>query len=221
MKDILHIIEQDQLLKIVVALVLGAVLGFEREYKRKAAGIRTMTLICVSSTLFTILSAELGYPASADRVASNILTGVGFIGAGVIFKGDFTIDGITTAATIWIAAALGMAVGMSHYWLATFTLMVSLLTLLGMEQIEFLISRRNDKRTYTIIYYMDQLPAGLLDAKFHELGLKSKKVLSMRRETLIEDKYEVRGRLRSIAQFNDYLLQHPHIREFEVLTNPL
>lgn len=221
MKDILHIIEEDQLFKITVALIIGAILGFEREYKRKAAGIRTMTLICVSSTLFTILSAELGYPASADRVASNILTGVGFIGAGVIFKGDFTIDGITTAATIWIAAALGMAVGINHYWLAAFTLLAALLVLLGMKHVEEYISRWNDKRTYTIVYYKEHAITEQLDQQFRKLGLKSKKMLSMRRETLIEDKYEVSGRLKNITAFNDYLLQHPDIREFEVLTNPL
>src|SRR5690242_15513119 len=110
--SIFQAVEQHQLLKVLIALLVGGLLGLEREYRHKAAGMRTLTLICLGSTLFTMLSAELGYPSSPDRVASNILTGVGFIGAGVIFKGDYTIDGITTAATIWIASALGIAIGM-------------------------------------------------------------------------------------------------------------
>lgn len=221
MDDLLHNIESNELLKIILALVTGALLGLEREYKRKAAGIRTITLICVSSTLFTILSAELGYPHSADRVASNILTGVGFIGAGVIFKGDFTIDGITTAATIWIAAALGMAIGMSEYVLAGVTLVGAFATLLGLESLEAWVVRFKEKRTY-VIRYVDKTSIKNMEPVFAQFRLKYKRLLlSRKREALVEDRYEVQGKPTDMELLNDYLMTNEDIYEFEVQTTPL
>ena len=103
----------DELTKIGLSLLLGSLLGLEREYQNKPAGFRTIALICVGATLFTILSYRLGNSVSVDRVAANIITGIGFIGAGVIFKNNNTVYGLTTASTIWLAAGLGMAVGVA------------------------------------------------------------------------------------------------------------
>ena len=97
-------------LQLLISFVIGAAIGLEREYRSKAAGLRTMIMICFGSTIFTEISISLG-ASSPDRIASTIITGIGFLGAGVIFKDGLTINGITTATTIWIAAALGMAVG--------------------------------------------------------------------------------------------------------------
>jgi putative Mg2+ transporter-C (MgtC) family protein len=220
MKHVLQIIEQDQLLKVLIALLMGALLGLEREYKRKAAGMRTMTLICMSSTVFTILSAELGYPNSADRVASNILTGVGFIGAGVIFKGDYTIDGITTAASIWIAAAVGMAVGMSQYWLAGAALAGSLVVLILLEFVENRIGVTNDKRLYTIFFYEEKFPHMDVDNILQEFQLKYKKVKIVRTENLVEINYNVHGHRQKMGQLDDFLLQSKDIFKFQVQADP-
>ena len=220
MKHVLQIIEQDQLLKVLIALVMGALLGLEREYKRKAAGMRTMTLICMSSTVFTILSAELGYPNSADRVASNILTGVGFIGAGVIFKGDYTIDGITTAASIWIAAAVGMAIGMSQYWLAGAALAGSLVVLILLEFVEKKIAEANDKRLYTIFFYEEKFPHIDVENILQGFQLKYKKVMIVRKENLIEVNYTVHGHRRKMEQLDDFLLQNRNIYRYRVQANP-
>lgn len=221
MRHVLQVIEEDQLLKVLIALVMGALLGLEREYKRKAAGMRTMTLICMSSTVFTILSAELGYPNSADRVASNILTGVGFIGAGVIFKGDYSIDGITTAASIWIAAAIGMAVGMSQYWLAAAALAGSLIVLILMEVGERKIAEINDKRLYTIYFYEEKFPHIDVDNILQGFQLKYKKLMIARKENLIEVNYTVRGHRNKMEQLEQYLLNNPGIVQYEVQANPL
>jgi len=97
--------ESEQIIQIFAALLAGAILGLEREYHNKPAGFRTMILICVSSCLFTILSVSL---LGGDRIASNIVTGIGFIGAGVVFKEGANVRGITSAAIIWMAAAIGM-----------------------------------------------------------------------------------------------------------------
>lgn len=220
MKHVLQIIEEDQILKVLIALLMGLLLGLEREYKRKAAGMRTMTLICMSSTVFTILSAELGYPNSADRVASNILTGVGFIGAGVIFKGDYTIDGITTAASIWIAAAIGMAVGMSQYWLAAAALAGALLVLILLEFVERRIALVNDKRLYTIYFYEEKFPHIDVENILQEFQLKYKKMMIVRKENIIEVNYTVRGTRNKMEQLDNFLLTNTSIFQYEVQANP-
>ncbi|HXB45772.1 MAG TPA: MgtC/SapB family protein, partial [Puia sp.] len=96
---------QDIIWKIVLSIIVGGLIGAEREYRSKSAGFRTLTLICMGATLFTAFSIQIGAPNNEDRIASNIVTGIGFVGAGVIFKGDFGVSGITTAAMIWATAA--------------------------------------------------------------------------------------------------------------------
>src|ERR1700760_4848757 len=98
--------EYELIIRLFLSLLFGAVIGFEREYRSKAAGFRTITMITVGSTLFTINSYMLGAPGNPDRIASNIITGIGFIGAGVIFKDGFSVSGLTTASTIWASAAI-------------------------------------------------------------------------------------------------------------------
>ena len=221
-QSIFQVIEENQLLKVLVALIVGGVLGLEREYRHKAAGMRTLALICVGSTLFTMLSVELGYPSSPDRVASNILTGVGFIGAGVIFKGDYTIDGITTAATIWIASALGIAIGVSHYLLVALTLGIVLLLLIGFKVLEGKIGEIREKRTYTIGYHVDQYTPDEIAAIFKRFNLQHKQLLHTRNEKLIvEDKYEVAGRPQAIAAINAFLRSDKNIHHYSVQVNPL
>ncbi|MCF6405903.1 MgtC/SapB family protein [Chitinophaga filiformis] len=220
--SIFQVIEEHQLLKVLVSLVVGGVLGMEREYRHKAAGMRTLALICLGSTLFTMLSVELGYPGSPDRVASNILTGVGFIGAGVIFKGDYTIDGITTAATIWIASALGIAVGVSHYLLAGFSLVIVLLLLIGLKVLEGKIGDIKEKRTYTIGYHVDHYRPAEIAGVFQRFNLKHKQLLHTRNETfIVEDKYEAVGKSEAIAAMNAFLLSDKSIHHFSVQVNPL
>lgn len=101
--------------RLAFAAFLGAFIGLERELRGYPAGIRTLALVTMGSLLFTDVSQLLG---GDDRVAAGIVTGIGFIGAGVIFRESFTVRGITTAATIWAAAAIGMAVGRELYIVA-------------------------------------------------------------------------------------------------------
>ena len=99
--------------RLLIALGIGAIIGAEREFRSKSAGLRTMIMVSLSSCLFTIMSLKIGVE-SHDLIAANILTGVGFVGAGVIFKDENRISGITTATTIWMTAALGMAAGAGY-----------------------------------------------------------------------------------------------------------
>ena len=125
------------LLPLLSAAIIGLVIGLERGLSGKPASIRTFTLLCIGSALFTKLSVDIAVSAvsgteQADigRIASNIVTGVGFLGGGVIFKANNSIKGITTGAVIWVTAAIGMACGFERYSLAVFSLMLYLITML-------------------------------------------------------------------------------------------
>ena len=100
------------LVRLLVAAALGAVVGLERDLRRKPAGIRTQMFICMGSALFTIASSEIARllgDTSGTRIASNIVQGVGFLGAGAILRDRGSISGLTSASTIWVMAAVGMA----------------------------------------------------------------------------------------------------------------
>ena len=113
---------EDLIIKIFLALALGGVLGMERQYHDKPAGYTTNCLICLGAMLFTILSEYMGN-AGGDpgRIAAQVVTGVGFIGAGSILRDGNKISGLTTAASVWAVAAVGMAVGYGEFLLATFS----------------------------------------------------------------------------------------------------
>ncbi len=120
-------------LRLLLAAGLGAVIGFQRERAGKPAGLRTHILIGMGSALFTIVSIY-GFSGAADlaRIAAGVVTGIGFIGAGVIFRGmrGDKVMGITTAASIWITAAIGIAAGAGLYIIATIAAVVTLLVLI-------------------------------------------------------------------------------------------
>ncbi len=103
--------------KIVLAAFCGGLIGWQRDRHQYDAGLRTMALVALGATLFTGLNDTLG----VDRVAANIVTGVGFLGAGIIFREGATVRGITTAATVWSVAAIGMAIGAELYLVALVT----------------------------------------------------------------------------------------------------
>ena len=100
--------------KVITATLCGTIIGIEREYKGKPAGLRTMILICVGCTLFTIISCNVSPSSDSSRVIAQIVTGIGFLGGGVIMKTDDKIIGVTTAAFIWVIAAIGMIIGLGQ-----------------------------------------------------------------------------------------------------------
>jgi putative Mg2+ transporter-C (MgtC) family protein len=111
--------EMDVVIKLVLACICGGVIGYLREKERKAAGLRTHMLVCSGSTLIMLVSIymALNFPgADPTRIASNVIVGIGFIGAGAIIQAGASIIGITTAASIWVAAAIGLALGCGFYF---------------------------------------------------------------------------------------------------------
>jgi len=125
--------------KLLLACLCGGIIGYSREKEKKAAGLRTNIMVCLGSTLFTVLSIGFGqkYPGTdMARIASNIVTGIGFIGAGTILQAGGSVIGITTAASIWTVAAIGMALGASFYIAAGMATLLSFLVLWFLHKFE-------------------------------------------------------------------------------------
>ena len=133
--------------RLLLAALLGAVLGLEREWKNKDAGLRTNILITIGSALFTLMSIELtdGKTGDTSRVAAQIVTGIGFLGAGAIMRTNGNVHGLTTAATIWVNAAVGVAAGGGEYHLAFIATAITLLVLLVLPPIEKYVDFKRPK----------------------------------------------------------------------------
>jgi len=141
----------DLMLRLLVALILGAVVGLERERQERAAGLRTVTMVSLGSCLFTIIGAY-GFPnTDPSRVAAQIVTGIGFLGAGTIFLRKDLVRGLTTAATIWAVAAIGMAAGTSQYIIAVFTTLLILSVLMVLKPIERRFFKRPNEALVSLI----------------------------------------------------------------------
>lgn len=121
------------LTRLLISAILSGLIGLEREFKHKPAGLRTNILVGIGSTLIMLISLQLGNwgPADPGRIAAGVITGIGFLCAGLIIRGDKEdiIHGITTAATIWVVAAVGLAVGAGFYLEALIATMISLVVL--------------------------------------------------------------------------------------------
>ena len=129
----------DILLPCILALIFGGLIGFQREKAERPAGLRTHALVCLGSTVFTLIS-YLGFSSLYDvdpsRIAAGIVTGIGFIGAGVIFRQGPLVRGVTTAASIWVVASVGMALGTKLYYLALLVTVLGFITLSILKYIE-------------------------------------------------------------------------------------
>jgi putative Mg2+ transporter-C (MgtC) family protein len=135
-------------LKLLLAILLGGIIGIERERMGKPAGSRTYALIALASTLFTVLSVEgFGAMANSDpsRIAGQILVGLGFIGAGIIIfhRQNEQIEGLTTAAALWATAAVGMAIGINWYFVAVVSSVFIFLILFIVRKVEFNKKKKN------------------------------------------------------------------------------
>jgi putative Mg2+ transporter-C (MgtC) family protein len=135
--------------RLVLAAFLGGAIGFERELRHKAAGLRTNMLICFGSAMFTVLSGELAGSLGGDhtRIAAQIIPGIGFIGAGTILHARGSIVGLTSAATLFVTASVGMAVGGGLYLTAIFATIAVLLALVVLGKLEGYFEHRSVKKS--------------------------------------------------------------------------
>jgi putative Mg2+ transporter-C (MgtC) family protein len=204
---------------LALASLFGAIIGLEREYRSKAAGFRTITIITLGSTLFTIISCKLGTwggSQNPDRIASNIITGIGFIGAGVIFKDNFSISGLTTAATIWVSAAIGMAIGIGEYMLATVTFGIAMIVLALFEQIQDWVDVLHQVKTYKITFHLNYEKAKQDVEQYMKLvGLEYKIRRSLRTNDEVVFFYSVAGSQKKIDALVSFLIELHEVKAFD------
>src|SRR3954470_13616417 len=150
-------------LKLVLAAVLGGIIGIEREIRDKPAGLRTNILICVGSTLFMSISAQVAKLLGGDptRIAAQIISGIGFLGAGAVLHSHGFVLGLTTAATIWVVAGIGMALGSGMYSLAAFVTGMSLVTLYFLSFVEDKIQGRQSYSYSLVVTDLHQALASI------------------------------------------------------------
>ncbi len=200
------------LLKIVIAILIGGAIGLERELHSKAAGLRTITLISVGAALFTIMSGKFG----DDRIASGIVTGVGFLGGGVILFTEGKLKGLTTAASVWVAAALGMVIGRGEYVLAAMVTVVVILVLALFARLDHWIDWVGRESRIYQVTYLDRLSKHAeLDRLFHESGMNIRSYKRTRHENQLTSIWETEGYIREHAALTEKLLSDKEITELK------
>jgi putative Mg2+ transporter-C (MgtC) family protein len=201
--------------RLLVALLIGAAIGAEREYRSKSAGLRTMILVCMGACLVTIVSASMGAPNNADRIAANIITGIGFLGAGVVFKEENRVTGITTATTIWMAAALGMEAGLGNFETAFICTAIVLIVLVVLVYVQNFISKTNQLRDYRIVSQYQDITIKKYEhlfKKHHLVALRGKQIKA---GNLITGNWLVQGPVKCHESLILELLKDPDIAEFD------
>ena len=200
-------------LQVILATLLGGAIGLERELSGKPAGLRTNILICVGATLFTVLSLKLslgrGDPA---RIAAQILPGVGFIGAGTILHARGSITGLTSAATIWVVAAIGMAIGAGAYTDAIGTAILVMLILAGLGYVETFVAQRATHSRLLVHAKADVGTLDELETLLRRSGLTVSRVESRRENVDLVCEFELRGPKRLHDQAKLAMLHHPLVR---------
>jgi len=206
--------ELEQVFQVLAALVAGALLGLEREYHSKPAGFRTMILICVSSCLFSILSLAL---PSGDRIASNIVTGIGFIGAGVVFKEGASVRGITSAAIIWMSAAIGMSIGLRHYVLAAIVTAIVLIIMLALTKFEKLFDQLHQMKIYEIHFLSTSYSIEELEKEMKEINIDFVRSRTTKQNNVVNVEYNIEvSRKRNRELIDKFFISNTNITGFSV-----
>jgi len=197
-------------LRVALAIVCGAVLGLERQYKNKTAGFRTIIVICLGSTLFTMVAQQTG-----QLVNINIVTGIGFIGAGVIFKDNLSVNGLTTAAVIWISAAIGMAVGSGNYTLALVSTVFTLLILVLFRILEDHINKIHHEKILSLVLEgTDSDDIEMLKDLIEKLDLKPQVRYVGKRDGCMQATIAVTGHKKNVLKLDQKLMKMPQVKAF-------
>lgn len=200
----------NDLMRLGVSVLCGAALGYERQVKNKTAGFRTIILICMGAAVFTMVAQKAG-----QGVNINIITGVGFIGAGVIFKDGFNISGLTTAAVIWISAAIGMAAGAGSLSLAAIATACTIAVLLAFHYLEDYIDRVHHEVLLRVVFTSTDIKNLEIFEQLvnqHQIEIKVKQI-SKSSDNLIAA-VRLTGHRKKIRQLDRHLLTVPEIKAF-------
>lgn len=205
--------EDNDLISIGISILSGSLVGIEREYRNKSAGFRTIVLICLGATVFTIVS-RFGI-GSDDRIAANIITGIGFIGAGVIFKDKFSVMGLTTAAVIWIVAGIGMAAGTGYYGLSLAIAVITVIVLSVLNKVESAMERLFLTRTIFVVFQSTDI--GHLEELKQVMdnhGINYTRKTVSKRSRKLSVVFELSADRKSLQQFNNEMMTLTYIDEF-------
>jgi putative Mg2+ transporter-C (MgtC) family protein len=207
-------IETEHIIQICAAFTAGGLMGLEREYRSKPAGFRTIILITVGSCLISILSTS--FANNSDRIASNIVTGIGFIGAGVVFKEGANIRGITSAATIWMAAAIGMCIGFKFYGLALLVVVLVLGTLIILSKLEEWFDSFRQEKEYVINFKSDSYSLHELESELKKMHIYFVRYKFVKHPQEVAVYYKIVTRKIKYEKLNLFLLNNSNINSFEV-----
>ena len=174
-----------------------------------------MILITLGSCLFTMFSEFIGSTGNPDRIASNIVTGIGFLGAGVIFKTDDRVKGLTTAATIWLSAALGMGIGVGYYMASIIGFILALLVLVVFTFFEAWIDRNNQFRNYKIVCDYTEGQLKHYEHLLHQHKLKFNRSKQSRVGNELSGTWTVRGSEKDHDKFISEILNDKSVLAFE------
>jgi len=204
-----------EIARLALALAVGMAIGLEREWREKAAGFRTITIVAVGAALFVMLANYVVDPTAPARIAAGVVTGIGFLGAGSILRDRGQVTGLTTAAAVWLAAALGMAAGFGAYALTIVGTVLALVVLLVFPRVDISVLGK-DTRTYEIVSpYNRQLHAELAE-RFRRRGLSvDRQYLSKRGDDVVSI-WRISGRPDRQLEIMHDLVADPAIREFDV-----
>lgn len=204
----------ENIAKLCASLVAGAIIGAEREYKSKNAGFRTMILVTLGSTLFTIVS-EIVAKGKDFHVVGNIVVGIGFLGAGAIYKEGTSPRGLTTAVTIWVSAAIGMAIGEGQYEFAVVVITFVMIVLLGFPYLQKFIDMYNSERIYKVTVYCNTLNIKELARIFTACKLRGKAISQVKKHDMVTLTFAVSGSTEGHVLLIQNLHENKHIIEFE------
>ncbi|CAG5005092.1 hypothetical protein DYBT9275_03511 [Dyadobacter sp. CECT 9275] len=203
----------DDVYKLLLSFFLGMIIGLEREYRSKSAGLRTMILIAVGSTLFTIISIKIS--SDAGRIAANIVTGIGFIGAGIIFRENSRVVGITTAAIVWVTAALGMGIGAGFYVLSIACFVISGMSLVILSPVQNWVRKQSQIRNYRLMCIYEKKTLKKYEEQFREYDLKILRAEQNRSGSHITGTWILQGTEKAHEELTKRLLNDSEILEFD------
>lgn len=206
-----ELVLEEELVSMLLAILVGGLIGAEREYRSKSAGLRTMILVCLGSCLFTILSRILEAGTGEARIISNIVVGIGFLGAGVIFKENNKINGITTASTVWVVAALGMALGGGFYKGALLAAGAVLMILGLLMVLERQIEKINQFRDYRLVFSASDKEIQQIESIFKKFHLKPFLRNKKMEAGKVSCTWKVQGRQNRHEEIFEHFLKNDHI----------
>jgi putative Mg2+ transporter-C (MgtC) family protein len=206
--------------KLLAAVIAGAVIGLERETHDKPAGFRTNILICLGAALFTVVSVRMADgTANVDRtrIAAQIVTGVGFLGAGAIIQFRGNVIGLTTAATIWLVASVGMAFGAGQFLLGSVTTILATAVLFGLESVEVRIAHWRTVATFELELSASEDAPDVVPRVVREAGVRIKYWSVSRTRESVVGRLAAVGPAPRLESLEKALLQHQAIRAIKRL----